>query len=257
MSKVILVTGGAQGIGRAIAERFVAEGDRVFLSDIDAVKGAAAAAEISATFLLHDVASQGAWEAVVAQIESAAGMLDVLVNNAAIEGDATTPKDIEGSKLEDWSRIVSVNTSSVYLGCKLVLPLMSRAGSGAIINIASVASLVPTPFLAAYGASKAAVQHFTRSMALHCGQAATGIRCNSVHPGHVLTPMLTAIFDRLGAALGISGAEFGEQFRQALPLKSFQEASDIANLVYFLASDQARWITGQSIAIDSGFTLTN
>ena len=257
MSRTVLVTGGAQGIGRGIVERFLESGHRVFLTDINAAAGEAAARETGAGFFAQDVADEASWLAVIEAIGREAGGLHVLVNNAGTEGKGTAAKDVETAPADDWRRIMDVNTSSVFLGCKHAIPLMAKSGGGAIVNMASVASLVPTPFLAAYGASKAAVEHLTRSIALHCGRAGHAIRCNSVHPGHVMTPMLTAIMERLGGENGMSGPDFAEKFRQSLPLRSFQDVRDMANLVHFLASDDARFITGQSIAVDSGFVLAN
>lgn len=247
--KIALVTGAAQGLGLASARRLAAEGASVILADLRDCSAEAAAIDGQARIL--DVADEAQWVALAASLPA----LHILVNNAGIEGDPAAPKDPEHAPLSDWDAIFRVNAAGVFLACKHMTPLLARSGGGAIVNFSSVASLVPTPFITAYGASKAAVEHLTRSVALHCAQAGYRIRANSVHPGQIRTPMLNAFFDRISGGAGADAA--AAEFVKQIPLGAFQEAEDVANLVLFLASDESRYITGQAIACDGGFTLNH
>lgn len=255
--KIALVTGAAQGLGEAIAVRLAEEGARVVLSDVNPA-GEAVAQRIGGRFVRHDVSSEQQWLDLYASIAAREGALHILVNNAGTEGHADAPKDPQGTPLADWNRIFEVNATGVFLGCKYGIDPIARSGGGAIINFSSVAALVPTPFITAYGASKAAVEHLSKSIALHCARAGQKIRCNSIHPGQVRTPMLETLFERLSSETGVSKEEFAAGFvAQNIPMGVFQEPVDIANAVLFLASDEARYVTGQSLAIDGGFTLAS
>ncbi len=254
--KVALVSGAAQGLGAASAARLAAEGARLVITDRNAERGRSVAADIGARFVLQDVSQEAAWQALAVDIAAHEGALHILVNNAGIEGDPDAPKDPEHAPRADWDGIFAVNSTGVFLACKHMIPLLARSGGGSIINFSSVAALLPTPFITAYGAAKAAVAHLSRSVALHCARAGYAIRCNSIHPGQIMTPMLEGLFGRMGAAAGQSAAEFGAQWaREQIPLRQLQEPLDIANLVLFLASEESRYITGQAIACDGGLTL--
>ncbi|MEM9386021.1 MAG: SDR family oxidoreductase [Pseudomonadota bacterium] len=255
--RVALITGAAQGLGAAIAGRFREAGATVFITDVKREAGEALARQIGASFLVQNVAYESDWCQVVESIETSAQALHLLVNNAGIEGAGDAPKDPEHAPLSDWQEIFDVNVTGTFLGCKACLPLIARSGGGAIINLSSVASLVPTPFITAYGASKAAVEHLSKSIALYAARAGYRIRCNSVHPGQVRTPMLDGLFERMAQAAGTSLDDFAAKFRGEIPLDEFQEPIDIANAVMFLASDESRYITGQSLAVDGGFTLAH
>ncbi|SIO72439.1 NAD(P)-dependent dehydrogenase, short-chain alcohol dehydrogenase family [Burkholderia sp. GAS332] len=253
--KVALVTGAAKGLGLAIAARLREEGARVLMTDVDPA-GQAKAEAIGATFAIQDVSSEESWIDLKAQVEKTFGSLHILVNNAGIEGRSGAPRDPEGTSLADWNAIFAVNTAGTFLGCKYMIRLIGSSGGGSIVNLSSVAALVPTPFLTAYGASKAAVCQFTTSVALHCARSGTRIRCNSVHPGQVRTPMLSALFSTMAAEQGLPVEQLIDGFVAAnIPLGSLQDPVDIANIVLFLASDESRYITGQAIACDGGYTL--
>ncbi len=254
--KVAVVSGAAQGLGAACAQRLAEEGARVVITDRNAAGGRRVAAGIGARFVAQDVSQEADWAALAADVAAHEGALHILVNNAGIEGDPDAPKDPEHAPRSDWDGIFAVNSTGVFLACKHMIPLLARSGGGSIVNFSSVAALLPTPFIAAYGAAKAAVAHLSRTVALHCAQAGYAIRCNSIHPGQVMTPMLEGLFGRMGAAAGQTAAEFGAQWaRERIPLRQLQEPGDIASLVLFLASDEARYITGQAIACDGGLTL--
>jgi 3(or 17)beta-hydroxysteroid dehydrogenase len=266
--KVAIVTGAAQGLGAEIAARLAGEGAQVVLTDLNEQAGQASAAAIGGLFLKQDVSSESGWQELVQRVEQQFGRLDVLVNNAGLAESAGT-RDPETAELEDWRRIHRVNVEGVFLGCKHAIPAIARAGGGSIINMSSIAALVPTPFIAAYGASKAAVgevkrsvaahlvAQFTRSVALHCAEKRYRIRCNSVHPGQIRTPMHDQLIAETARELGISTAEAEAGFVAKIPFGTFQEAIDIANAVLFLACDESRFITGTEMIVDGGMSLTN
>ncbi len=249
--KVAIVTGGASGLGLEIVRRFVEEGARVVSADIDNRAGQAAAAACGAEFVSLDVAREEHWVNAFERVSAEHGGVDILVNNAGIGAGqgAATPDE---TSWRDWQRLLEVNAGGVFLGCKYALLNMRRSGGGAIVNMSSVAALVSTPFLTAYGASKAAVMQLTRSVAVYA--AKQNIRCNSVHPGQIETPMLQGLFEDLAAADNVEVAAVREQFLQRIPQGVFGSAGDIAAAVVFLASDQARHITGAQLSIDGGMS---
>ena len=255
--RVALVTGGARGIGRGIAERLAEEGARVVLTDRDAAAGRSAAEAAGAAFIHQDVALEQGWRDVVRQLGQDFGGLHALVNNAGTDGDVTLAKDPECAELDDWNTILAVNTTSVFLACKHCIPLLAASGGGSILNLSSVSSLVPVPMLAAYATSKAAVDHLTRIVALHCATAGYRIRCNSIHPGEVRTDLLAGLFARVSRQTGMSEADVEAAMLARMPMGEFQEPRDIGNAALFLLSDEARHVTGQALAIDGGFTLAN
>ncbi len=250
-AKVALVTGGAAGLGRAIARRLRSDGADVVISDLDVKAGTATAAESDLLFLEQDVCDEAGWLRVVGEVETRFGHLDILVNNAGILGpmNAVSPVD---TPLDHWRRIFAVNVEGVFLGCRAAIAAMRRAGGGSIINISSIAGLRATPYATAYGASKAAVRQFTKSVAQHCAEQKLNIRCNSVHPGDVRTPL----WDRQAAELArlrqVPIEEIIEDNRMDSPMGEFTLPEDIAAAVAFLASDEARHITGTKLIVDGG-----
>lgn len=255
-AKRILVTGGAAGLGAAFVRRLAEEGALVIVADIRDVDGQALAAEVGGVYQHLDVTSEADWKMALARIEQEFGGLDGLVNNAGIASSKGT-EDIEGIALDDLHRIFAVNVDGTVLGCKHAIPLMARTGPGAIVNLSSIAALIPAAFVISYGASKATIAHITRSVAMHCAQRGYGIRCNSVHPGQIRTEMMNTIIDRVGREtnMGLTAAE--EVFLSQIPLGQFQEPADIAHAVLFLLSDEARFVTGTQIVVDGGMTLSN
>ena len=245
--KTAFVTGAASGLGRAIAHRFAAEGARVALADTDEASGRAVAAEIGAPglFLAHDVTSEAAWIRNLLAAVAAFGRLDILVNNAGIGPVG----NIEKTSLEEWRRVHRVNLDGVFLGCKHGIPHLRAAGGGAIINMSSVAGLMGTPTLCAYGSSKAAVRQLTKSVALHCAARGDSIRCNSIHPAFTATPMVERM---------VAGSRAPAETRRALaaqiPLGRLGEAEEVAALALYLASDESRFVTGAEFVIDGGIT---
>lgn len=244
--KVIIVTGAAAGLGAAIAQRLTEEGATVIRTDI------AGGSDV----VRQDVTDEAQWQELVADVVKNHGRLDGLVNNAGI-ADGKGPPDPEHALTDDWRRIYTVNVEGVFLGCKYAIPAIAAAGGGAIVNMSSIGALVPTPFLSAYGASKAAVMHYSRTVALHCCDQGYAIRCNSVHPGQVRTPMHVELMARTAAEHGLNDDQAAEAFLSKVPMKKWQEAVDIANGVLFLMSDESRFVTGTSLVIDGGMSLTN
>lgn len=251
--KVMLVTGGAGGIGRAIAELALSEGAQVVVSDFDAGAVAQVAADLCCTGLQQDVRDEGRWPEIVADIEQRFGKLDILVNNAGIEGafDRVSPEDTD---LEDFRRVQAVNVEGTFLGCRAAIPAMRRAGGGSIINLSSIAALLATPFQTAYGASKAAVKHLTMSTASH--GALSRIRCNAIHPGQMRTRMIEAIYAGAAQRMGLESAEEAEtRFRAMIPMGELGTPKDVAFAVIYLGSDESRYVTGTSLVVDGGMDM--
>jgi NAD(P)-dependent dehydrogenase (short-subunit alcohol dehydrogenase family) len=248
--KVALVTGAARGIGAGIARAFAAEGARVWLTDINEEDGRALAEELGDghRFERLNVASERDWE-VVDKLLASEGRLDVLVNNAGITGFEEGPAahDPEHVTLEEWHRVHRVNLDGTFLGCRAAIRAMRRTGKGSIINISSRSGLVGIPGAAAYASSKAAIRNHSKTVALWCAQQGFEIRCNSVHPAAIMTPMWEAM---LGS--GPDRAAKEAALVKDTPLKRFGTVEEVAALVVFLASDEAPYITGSEFDIDGG-----
>lgn len=250
--KVALVTGAASGIGRASAEALAREGATVILTDVQEGEEAAAAIRTAggkARFLRHDVASESDWQSVIASIERQEDRLDILVNNAGIAVAGL----IHELKLEDWRRQMAVNVDGVFLGVKTSLPLMRQNGKargGSIVNISSIAGLRGAANLSAYCTSKGAVRLFTKSVAIECATMQDGIRCNSVHPGLIETPIWNQVVPGANEPMDLDAAA---ALRVPLRRKGWPE--DIAKVVLFLASDESAYMTGEEVVVDGGMTV--
>ncbi|MBB3957319.1 SDR family NAD(P)-dependent oxidoreductase [Novosphingobium sediminicola] len=251
--KVALVTGGASvpGLGSATAIRFAQEGARVYLTDRDLAGAEKVADGIRqsggyAVALHHDVTSEADWDRVMAAVDEAEGRLDVLVNNAGI----AVLGMMDTVSTADWQHQIDVNLTSVFQGARRAMAMMRRTGSdgkargGAIINISSVAGLIGVPGCASYAASKGGVRLLTKVVALE--GATEGIRCNSVHPGMIATNIQ-------GVALEDNAANY-DATMALIPMGYMGAPEDIANMNLFLASDEARYITGTEMVVDGGMT---
>ena len=239
--KVAMITGGASGVGRECVLRFVSEGARVVLTDLNEIAGRALAAEIgeNALFLHHDVADEADWTRVMAAAQRRFGALDVLVNNAGI----LIPGDIEEGSLEDFRKLMRVNAESVFIGCQQGVLAMKERG-GAIVNLASVSSWMPVDSYAGYGATKAAVAALTRSAALHCRKQGYGIRVNSVHPDGIYTPMMAATAPGVDPKYLLFHPKKNKSGRACMPDK-------VASVVLFLVSDDAAHVSGAEMHVDN------
>ena len=243
--KTCVVTGGARGIGRAIVEAFHQEGADVLLTDIDAPAGRESANVIGCRFERLDVGDEADWERLLELLPE----IDVLVNNAGITGleEAGARHDPEHAGLSEWHAVHRVNLDGTFLGCRYAIRAMKRKGEGAIINMSSRSGLVGIPGAAAYASSKAAIRNHSKSVALYCAQQGWKIRCNSIHPAAIMTPIWDAMI----------GDGPDRQARMAAlvadtPLKRFGRVEEVAAVAVLLASDEATYITGTEIDIDGG-----
>lgn len=248
--KIALVTGGGSGLGRAISEMLAREGARVAVTDIDEARARETAAAIGsrtpgvAIAIRHDVTEASAWTTALERTAAEFGGLHVLVNNAGIaEGGS-----IEDTDLETWRRVHAIDLDGVFLGCKLALPHIQASGGGSIVNISSVAGIVAGHNTAAYNSAKAAVRHLTKSVALHCAKQGYGIRCNSVHPAFVRTPILDGLVARFGER------EAYAKLARQIPLGRIGEPEEIAYGVLYLASDESSFMTGAELVLDGGLS---
>lgn len=240
--KVAIITGASQGMGEAHARMFVAEGAKVIMTDINDKDGQAIADSLgeNAMFIKQDVRDAATWQQVVAHGETRFGTINVLVNNAGIIG--TIAKTVDFSQA-DYQLVCDINQLGVYLGMQAVIPSMIKAGVGSIVNISSIAGMIAclgAPNLA-YVGSKFAVRGMTKQVATEYGP--DNVRCNSVHPGYILTPMMVAATDENGGGAG-----------DLIPLKRMAKPSEVSQLVMFLASDESSFITGMEHVIDGGMT---
>ena len=244
-NKTCIVTGAGRGIGAAIARAFAREGAAVVVTDKDEDSAIAVALEIGAAAMRLDVASEQDWEALT----EAWPACDVVVNNAGITGfeEALRPHDPENASLADWRAVHAVNLDGTFLGCRYAIRAMRPQGAGSIINISSRSGLVGIPAAAAYASSKAAVRNHTKSVALYCAEQGLNIRCNSIHPAAVLTPMWEPM---LGS--GPDREARMAAFVEDTPLRRFGDPDEVAALAVMLASDEAAYMTGAELNIDGG-----
>lgn len=244
-NKSCVVTGAARGIGRAIAARFVAEGADVILTDIDGDAGQAAADAIGARFEPLDVREEAHW----ARLATIAPVIDVLVNNAGVTGfeDGPVPHDPEHASLSDWRAVHAVNLDGTFLGCRYAIGAMKGRADGSIINISSRSGLVGIPLAAAYAASKAAVRNHSKSVALYCAAQGWRIRCNSIHPAAILTPIWEPMLGE-----GADRAARMAALVADTPLRRFGTAEEVAAIAAMLAADESAYVTGAEFSIDGG-----
>ena len=244
--KVALVTGAASGIGRASALMLGREGAKVAASDIDAEGARATAAEIGegAIAITHDVTGEDAWIAAIGRTVESFGGLHVLVNCAGIG----FRKSVEDMTLEEWRRVHAIDLDSVFLGCKHAVRTIAESGGGSIVNISSIAGIIAGHNMAAYNSAKAGVRLLSKSVALHCAHKGYAVRCNSVHPTFIDTPILDGIVRQFGRQEGIA------KLARQVPLGRIGEPDDVAYGVLYLASDESKFVTGSELIIDGGIS---
>lgn len=248
--KVAFVSGGASGIGKAIVERFVAEGAQVVFGDVNVSGGEAVAARSGALFVRQDVSRESQWISSLELVEARFGRLDVLVNNAGILGCGP----VDQIEIDAWNRLFAINVTGVMLGCKHGAQLMQRnpgGAAGAIINMSSTAGLLATASDCGYSASKGAVRLMTKSIAANFARRGLAIRCNSIHPG----PIDTAIFDPWKSDSGAMSDQMRSVLTETMtPMGRLGRPEEIAALALFLASDASSFSTGSEFVADGGGT---
>ncbi|GLQ21700.1 SDR family oxidoreductase [Algimonas porphyrae] len=243
--KHAVITGAARGIGEAIARAFHAEGASLMLTDINDAGVIALADTLGASALKLDVASESDWD----RLSEICPQTDIVINNAGVTGFENDPvaHDPEHASLQAWRDVHAVNTDGTFLGCRYAIRAMRPRNAGAIVNISSRSGLVGIPGAAAYAASKAAIRNHTKTVALYCAQQGLDIRCNSVHPAAILTPMWEPM---------LGDPDTREATMAALvkdtPMQRFGTPEEVAALALLLASDEARYITGSEMTIDGG-----
>ncbi len=259
--RVAFVSGGLRGIGLAIAQRFLAEGAKVVISDLDNAETQQVQQTIdqlgeAASYVAADVSSEANWLRALQFVQARHGALHVLVNNAGI----SFAGPIESSNYDEWRRVLAINLDGVFLGTKTFQPMLAAGGGdfrggSSIINISSILGMVGTSNSSAYNASKGAVRLFTKSSAVEFAAKRMPIRVNSIHPGFVVTAMSEAGFQH---AVEQGFAEKAEQVRDALaaatPLGRLASPSEVAGVAYFLASDDSSYMTGAEVVVDGGYT---
>ncbi len=248
--KIALVTGAAQGLGAAIARMLAREGARVALTDLNLAGVEEQAAAINETAAGHgvalaqDVTDEARWREVVDEVVERFGGLNILVNNAGIGSMAS----VEDESYENWRRVHAVDLDSVFFGCKYAIPKIAASGGGSIVNISSISGIIAGHNMAAYNSAKAAVRHLSKSVALHCARAGNGIRCNSVHPVFIDTPILDDMLSAVGRDKGLA------KLTRQIPLGQIGQPDDVAYAVLYLASDESKFVTGAELKVDGGIS---
>jgi len=250
-NKIALVTGAARGIGEAVAKLFGEEGAIVILSDIDDELGAKVASGLTGAhdYIHLDVSSESDWQQAQQYIENKYGRLDILINNAGITGflETSGPHDPENLDYESWKKVHQVNADGIALGCKTAIKLMKHSKAASIVNLSSRSGIVGIPGASAYASSKASIRNHSKTVALYCAEKGYPIRCNSLHPGAILTPLWDAMLGE-----GEAKQEAINAIAADIPLGTMGEAKDVAYAALYLASDEAKYVTGIELTIDGG-----
>ncbi|MEM7662462.1 MAG: SDR family oxidoreductase [Pseudomonadota bacterium] len=249
--KKALITGGAQGLGAAAAQMLAREGAKVAVTDLNVEGAEAVASGINAEHgdgtafaFVHDVTSEEQWKDITQNAHDAMGGLNVLVNNAGIGSLGS----VEDESYDVFRKVQEVDVDSIFLGCKYAIPLMRDHGLGSIINISSIAGIIASGNYVSYNAAKAAVRHMSKSIALHCAKTGGQIRCNSVHPTFINTPILDGVKQMFGEDEALA------KLARQVPLGRVGEPDDIAYAVLYLASDESKFMTGSELKVDGGIS---
>lgn len=248
--KMAIVTGAAQGLGAATARLLASEGAKVTLTDINGDGAAAQADTINADFpgmataLQHDVTDETRWQNVVSEASAAMGGLNILVNNAGIGSLGS----VEDEQYEVFKKVQAVDVDSIFLGCKYAIPVMRDHAPGSIVNISSIAGLIASGNYVSYNTAKASVWMMSKSIALHCAKAGGNIRCNSVHPTFIDTPILDRTKEMFGEEAALA------KLARQVPLGRVGEPNDVAYAVLYLASNESKFVTGAELKVDGGIS---
>jgi 3(or 17)beta-hydroxysteroid dehydrogenase len=246
--KVAIVTGGAKGLGEADCRLLAAHGAKVVIADVDTAPGEALAEELgdSAVFMHLDVTQEDSWQSVIGETVTRFGGLHVLVNNAGI----VEVGNVVSCTADEWRRVNAVSADGTFFGCKYAIPHMVESGGGSIINMGSIASLQGEAYVAAYCAAKGAVEALTRAVAVHCAQSRNGVRCNSIHPSGIATPMVASMPEKM------AGADFKPYATAGAGGSKIGEPDDIAYMVLYLASDESKFVSGSAMRVDNTMSVT-
>jgi NAD(P)-dependent dehydrogenase (short-subunit alcohol dehydrogenase family) len=261
VGKVAFISGGLRGIGLACAERFLAEGAEVVLSDLDAddsdhAEEAMAKLGQAASYVQANVTKEEDWQRARDVVQERHGKLHILVNNAGTDLTGA----VETISMESWRRIMDVNVDGVFLGVKTFVPMMADSGKGvkggsSIINVSSIMGMVGYNEVSAYNASKGAVRLFTKGIAVEFAQKKMPIRANSLHPGFVVTPLLHAGFQRwVDSGFAEKKEDLMDAVSGATPLGRLADPSELASGCFFLASEDSSYMTGAELVMDGGWT---
>ena len=245
-NKVAIVTGAAMGLGAADSTLFAKEGAKVILTDVASDKGQKLAEEIGATFMQQDVTDEERWKEIIAETIKLHGRLDILVNNAGI----VEVGDPENQTTEEYRKTMAVHMDSTFFGCKYSIPVMAETGGGSIVNMCSIASVQGESYVAAYCAAKGAIEAYTRAVAVHCGIKKNGVRCNSIHPSGIITPMVESVPEKMEA-------KFGGAPNQDAPSSKQGEPIDIAYAALYLASDESKFMNGAQLRVDNAMSVAS
>ena len=243
--KIALITGGAKGLGEADCRLFTKEGASVIIADVDP-DARAVAEDINGTFMHLDVSDEDNWKQVVADIRTEFGALHILVNNAGI----VEAGHILNTSLSSWRRVNAVSSDGTFLGCQNCIPLMIESGGGSIINMASIASLQGEYVVTAYCAAKGAVEALTRAVAVWAAQENQNIRCNSIHPSGIVTPMVLSMPEKMASA------EMAGKDDRPSRASKLGEPNDIAYMALYLASDESKFVNGAAMRVDNSMSVT-
>ncbi len=249
-NKVAIVTGAASGLGFAAAQKLMDEGAKVLLTDINEEvihsmpERLSNYSEKQFQTIIHDVANEDSWIEAIEKTEKYFGKINILVNSAGISLGA----DVVSTDFEIWKKVHQVNLDSVFLGCKYAIPIMCKSGQGSIINLSSISGIVAGWNTAAYNSSKAGVRLLSKSVALYCAKKGYDVRCNSVHPAFVDTPIL----DPLKQAFGEENAV--AKLSRQIPMNKIGDTDDVSYAILYLASDESKFMTGTEIVLDGGLS---
>ncbi|MGO4452401.1 SDR family NAD(P)-dependent oxidoreductase [Phyllobacterium sp. TAF24] len=254
-NKVAIVTGGSGGIGAECARTLAREGATLIITDVADAAGEVLAKETGGVYRHHDITSLEAWQELADAVLAKYGRIDILVHCAGVIGNVK--EACLDTSVEEWNRVIAINLTGTCWGCKAIVPKMLKQGTGSVVLLSSIVSFMATSVATPYGVSKAGVEQLTRSVAMAGAKDGNHVRCNSVHPGSIRSPMTDRIIADLAQAhnLPLDDAERG--LMSDVPFGMRGEPSDVANLALYLASDEAKYVTGSAFVVDGGWHVVD